>query len=307
MCLIQVGLLDRMQQQQLQQLGLTIWLLCADPGPVPTDEYAQIGACAAFVLPSQMMGLLQALGSLAAYQQQSGVVGVCGAIGGCGASVVAGSLALAMQQLSRQEPVVYVDASFRPGQAGLLFGVESSQAFFWDDVYTNPRLLAHLDIQKLLAVLDRTADGLAIIGENPEAIPSTAEQQQQALTQCCRALVSANQLAVIDFADLAQAQRYAHYCQHIVLVVPAELRALAVAQQYLNHQLLHCQHVMVILRHRLWSSVSREVCEQVLQYPVTAELFLQRSLPKMIELHGLSQPLPKALRQLTAQCMGTMV
>jgi secretion/DNA translocation related CpaE-like protein len=147
------------------------------------------------------------------------VVGVAGACGGAGASTFAAALALRAASSSK---VSLLDADPGGGGIDVLLGIEKSPGTRWPDLQATRGVVA---TDSLAAALPR-ADGVAVLSWVASA---SAPLPVEAMDAVLSAAIRGSDLVVVDLprgADTAAEHAVAR-TDHVVLVVPASVRAVA--------------------------------------------------------------------------------
>lgn len=246
-----------------------------DPGPVDWQCAVEVGAAHGFVVPAQAPELLKVLGERGASQCATrNSVGVLGAVGGSGASVLAAALARA-----QGEGAVLIDADPHSGGLDLLLGMEQQVGARWNDVNLEKGAVAAEDLWGALP----TSQGLGVL---------THSRSKGALPSCsaagvCSALETlAGFPVVVDlsvrlpgFGDVLSA------VSSVVLVIPAELRAVAAASSLATAY--PEVDFLGVVRYRGWSGMDRREVGDLSGIRVVAEVPSVPGLAKQLETKGL--------------------
>ncbi len=193
------------------------------------------GAEAVAVLPDQSPLVASALAAAAEGPGLRGrLVGVVGACGGAGASV----LAAAAARTAPARTALLLDADPVGGGADLLLGVHDEPGLRWPDLLgAGPRLRA----ASLRDGLPRTGSGLPVLawsagpGEGPRGSATTGGAAPvQAVEAVVAAAARASDLVVVDLPRTGPAlESLLWQLDLLVVLVPAQLRAVAAAQALL--------------------------------------------------------------------------
>lgn len=270
-----------------------IFFVAADPGPIDFEAALRAHAAQAFLLPAESRDLLAALStageSLAPPSVSGRCVAVVGATGGAGTSTFAAGLARTL------EATVLIDGDPRAGGLDLVLGAEETPGVRWPELHLGP---GQLDAADLLAALPVTADGIRLVSGTRSGVNDPFELSDETLTAVLESLQSHR--VVLDGGAGPAAffgAGWHDHVDHIVIVVPAEVRAAAAAAQITARCAAHGIPVSVVLRHRGWSSLATSDVEKIIHADIVAELPHLRRLVRDIELGGLPLELPRPLRQ----------
>ncbi|MDU0478594.1 hypothetical protein QVA66_05000 [Staphylococcus chromogenes] len=269
-----------------------VYLLASDPGPVDWKVAMRCGATDGFVIPAQSPDLLRQLGS--AGQQQGSpssrnCLGVVSAVGGAGASTIAASLAM-----TNKCPLI--DADPYSGGLDLLIGAEHAIGARWGDINFASGALAAADVVHAL----------------PEAggVPVLTSQRSGAVVPRCG---SAEVLSALDslwdrdvVVDMGSwgplSAEVASACTSVLVVVPAEIRAVSVAAEIAAELRTHAAtaQVSAVLRHRGWSGLDVEEAQRMCGLEFVGEVPHLAGVSKLAETTGLVK-LPRGLKRLADQ------
>lgn len=269
-----------------------IYLLVADPGPVDWKAAAACCATDAFVIPAQSAQLLQELGRGDAQQPEASTpghaLGVIPVVGGAGASTCAVAAAL------RGGADALVDAVPSSGGIDLLVGIEEEQGARWGDVKFGS---GRVDPESLLRSLPHAGD-LAVLTHARSKTTLPPPRASETLL-ALESLRSKN--VVVDLPrwgdDVAQV---AAACTSLLLVVPAEVRAVSCAAAIvarLRAELAATPFGLVI-RHRGWSGMDSGDVERIAGASVIGEIPTVPGMSKLAEQTGIAA-LPRALARAT--------
>lgn len=169
------------------------------------------------------------------------VVGVAGACGGAGASTLAAALALRAEAPST---VTLIDADPTGGGIDVLLGIEKSPGTRWPDLRGSRGVVA----ASVLAEALPRADAVAVLSWVAAGGPPLPVEAMDAVLS---AAVRGSDLVVVDLprgADAA-ADHAASRASHVVLVVPASVRAVAAGASALARWSDAGAEVGLVVRH----------------------------------------------------------
>lgn len=275
-----------------------IFLLGADPGPSDWKLAMQIHAEEACLLPAQTGELLAALGRrdtpVSARNSGTGTtIGVLGAVGGAGASTLAAALATTLARRGDRGAAL-LDAVPCSGGIDLLLGIEESRGARWPDLGFRRGSVQAADV---LAALPTTVEGLSVLSTARSNVADTFALDGAELNSALACLRAADPPldVVVDLHPGELLDAALDHLDHLVLLVPAEVRAVAAAVARRLDPRLHQLPVSVVLRHRGWSGLDATEVEEILGVGVTAELGSVARLAKTVELRGLTGLPPRPL------------
>ncbi|QGU03010.1 hypothetical protein CKALI_10800 [Corynebacterium kalinowskii] len=272
-----------------------VLFVAADPGPIDWQRAFKVGASEGFVIPAQAPELLRCLGRAEVLREGPSVsVGVIGAVGGCGASTFAVALA---RELG--EGATLIDADPTSGGLDLLLGAEHALGARWNDLHLTA---GEIDPGDLLSALPLD-NGLAFL---------TVPRDQGALLQLTAADVRAaittlqHKPLVVDLSmRLSDWQEVVSALSAVVVIVPAEIRAVSAARPLVDYLAVHMQgaDVLPVVRHRAWSGLSKAEVERLANCEIIAEIPQANSLVKQAEMHGFTS-CPRPLRRSVQAVLG---
>ncbi|ANE05226.1 septum site-determining protein Ssd [Corynebacterium crudilactis] len=270
-----------------------VFLLDSDPGPSDWKTAMAIHAEQAILLPAQAGELLSALGR---NDKQIAVaaghmIGVVGAVGGTGASTLAAALA---KRRAVSATTVLIDGVPSSGGIDLLLGVEDAPGARWPDVGVRRGTVQAADVLK---ALPSTPDSVVVLSTARSTILDPFVLSSQDVSAAIDCFVEADQPidAIVDLHAEQLDEDLVGRLTHLVLVIPAEVRAVAAARAlYLELQQFHVP-ITCVLRHRGWSGLDVSEVEEILGVEITAEIGSIHKLAKSVEMHGLSGSLPRVL------------
>lgn len=277
-----------------------IFLLGADPGPTDWKLAMQIHADQAFLLPAQTAELLAALGrqDTPVESRDQGVgttIGVLGAVGGVGASTLAVVLAkMLAKRNGHRRGTVLLDAVPCSGGIDLLLGIEDTRGARWPDLGFRR---GSIHVPDVLAALPATAEGIRVLSTARSTVADTAVldgAELAAALDCLRAADPPLDL-IVDLHPGELLDAALDHLDHLVLLIPAEVRAVAAAVARRLDPRLHRVPLSVVLRHRGWSGLDAAEVEEILGAEVTAELGSVSRLARNTEMRGLDGAPPRSL------------
>lgn len=150
------------------------------------------------------------------------------------------------------------------------------------------------DVLAALPVMDETMFILSG-ARSPVGDPFELGPGEVTAALTCLAAADGALEVVVDLCPGAIAGEVIPLLGHLIVVVPAEVRAVAAAAERLRHLRGFQVPVSVVLRHRGWSGLDVIEVERILGTPVIAELGTITRLPRAVEMHGLTGTLPRPL------------
>lgn len=298
-----------------------IFHVTSEPGPIDYRSALRCHAEEAFLLPSQAPELLAALGkhrlaqSRGRVAQQNQCVAISGAVGGSGVSTLSAAVARTAAAETRYQHISLLDAVEYSGGLDLLLGIEDTPGIRWPDLSLGE---GHIDYAALdQAIPHSSYDHIGVLSQARSSIAGAAQLKEQvpSIRRVIHAIREAESTAlgvldcpsILGQADNPLAQLIAEEAQLLVLVVPAEIRAVAAAAGRLAELTSSGIHPLLVLRHRSWSGLGRKEVEDILQAEVLVELGHIQRLSKTTELQGLPQALPKPLVHASRSILAQLV
>lgn len=271
-----------------------VFFLASDPGPIDWQCALSVHAEQALLLPAQAPELLAALGrdNTIAHSRGGGVcIGVLGAVGGVGASVLAVALA---QRRAATAQVVLIDGDAASGGLDLLVGIEEIPGARWPDLGFARGTVQASDV---LAALPATTDGLYVLSAARSTVVDTFTLTPAEIAAAVHCLRSAEGEVdvVVDLPSGQLALEAIEAVDHLVLLVPSEVRAVAAAAHLIQRLKAIQVPVSVVLRHRGWSGMDVAEVERIIAAQVIAEVGTLSRLSKTVEMQGLGGVLPRVL------------
>lgn len=268
-----------------------VYFLAADPGPVDWQAALRSHAEQALVIPAQATDLLQILGREETPTEASGrVIGVTGACGGVGVSTFAAAIA----RTARVEEPALIDADPTAGGLDLLLGAEEVVGARWQDLRFGDGAVSGTDLRRALPT---TADGITLLSGARSTIADPHQLSPEELVAALNNFRAGSSLSVVDLPTRGPCRAAAvDHCDLVVLLVPAEVRAVAAAAQQVARWRSDQVEVALVVRHRGWSGLDIADIEKLTRTEVLAEVGTIASLAKQVEMQGLPETLPKTLR-----------
>lgn len=233
----------------------------------------------AFLLPAQAADVLKALGRLAAPAVRSSgtVIAVTSAAGGAGAS----TLACAIARVAGGSTLI--DAQPYSGGIDLLLGIEGEIGARWGEIALGE---GAVDPETLRRALPSTPDGTSVLTFSRGGVPAPDCDPDRVID-----VVGTRGVTVVDCPPWAIPAG----CGHVVVVVPAEVRAAAAAARIVSECASTATPCSLVVRYRAWSGMSAEDVEKVAKADVIAEVPNIRSIVKTTETAGLPERMPRPL------------
>lgn len=262
----------------LGRIQARVFLVAAENSALDWELAMQIHAEEGYLLPAQSLDLLGQLGRRRK-ARQGRTIAVLGAVGGAGTSTLAAALAIAC---ARDGTAVLVDAHDYSGGLDLLLGVEETPGIRWSDFSVRG---GHVDASDILAAMPNTKHGVRVLTHG------RGGRQQLDPEECDMVIESLHHetTLVIDTSRQEQLHdRIISLADVTLLVVPAEVRAVAAAAGLAQHLRANHAKVQLVVRYRGWSGLDAREIERIVEAPVIAELPTIGRLHKQAELQGLA-------------------
>lgn len=288
-----------------------IFHVTAEPGPIDYRSALRCHAEEAFLVPSQAPELLAALGKHRLTHnhgypaKQNQCIAISGAVGGCGVSTFSAAVARTAAADGRYQCISLLDLVDSSGGLDLLMGLEDTPGIRWPDLSLGE---GHIDYEALdqaiphtsydhIGVLSQARTSVAGAGCLKDPVPTISRVIHSIHEAATSVLGVMDCPAIFGQADHALAQLISEEAALVVLVVPAEIRAVAAAAGRSAELKSAGVTPLIVLRHRSWSGLGAKEVEDILQEEVLAEIGHIHRLPKTTELQGLPQVLPRPLLQ----------
>ncbi|WP_460490798.1 septum site-determining protein Ssd, partial [Corynebacterium nasicanis] len=214
----------------------------------------------------------------------------CGAAGGAGASTLAAALA---RVATRSHPTTLLDAVDHSGGLDLLLGVEETPGIRWPELRLGEGTVDAVDLRAALPV---TPDGITCLSAARSTIADPFSLTPELVRPVLQALQDSAGVTIVDTPSHGPvADAVADSCDHVVLLIPAEVRAAAAAAGLVSGFGARRCTVAGVLRHRSWSGLSRADVEKITRCEILSTLGTVSRLSRSVELGGLPQRLPAPL------------
>ncbi|MBZ8177555.1 septum site determining protein [Corynebacterium poyangense] len=290
-----------------------VYFLAADPGPMNWRSVVDSQAQHAFVIPAQATELLAELGradlpqggtGLAPGRSRGHVLAITGACGGAGASTLAVGCALRAAG-TYEEPVTLVDGDVNSGGIDLLCGIEQEPGVRWPDINFG---YGRLSAEELRRALPHTGSGVAVLSATRSTLAQEPELSAEVIAAALRDLSVGPGLSIVDLPghmlfQAAEISEFSGVCDRLLMVVPAEIRAVSAAARRVNRLRTHGWNspIEVVVRHRGWSGLDIGEIETILQCSVLGEVGTIPRMAKCAELQGLEGRRWKSFDNITRQ------
>jgi len=274
-----------------------VHLLASAPvAPEAWPRALALGAEAVRSLPRERDVLADLLGACTDGAADGVLVAVTGGCGGAGASVFAAALAATGAAAGRS--TLLVDADPWGGGADLLVGAEEVTGLRWSDLAATTGRVAAASLRGVLPVVDDVA---VLSWGRDEPVPVAAGAARTVLTAARRG----HHLVVADLAHRGDAVAEALAMATLtVLVVPAQVRAVAAARARLSALRRETADLRVVVRGPGPGGLDGEAVAGSLDLPLLAELRPERGLAEWID-RGFG-PLRRGRGPLARACAATM-
>jgi secretion/DNA translocation related CpaE-like protein len=246
----------------------------------PADEVLARGAAGVAVdgfcpLPQAEEQVVARLAScLASAGEGARVVGVLGGCGGAGASVLAS--ALAITAVRRGEPALLVDLDALGGGLDLLLGLEETSGLRWADLAGASGRLAPAALREGLPA----AHGAAVLSHGRHDDP---EPPGDAICAVVEAGRRGGGLVVLDLPRYPPAATIAvGLADELVLVVPADVRAVSSAAQVATRVLGSARSTGLVVRRPAAATLSADGVAGVMSLPLLGETRAEPGLAALL-------------------------
>ncbi|MCQ9351726.1 pilus assembly protein [Corynebacterium sp. 153RC1] len=224
------------------------------------------------------------------------VIAVLGGVGGAGTSVFAASVARHLA--GGGGGCVLLDAATASGGLDLLFGLEDAPGLRWNDFSFSGGALRGREV--LDSLID-AGQGLRLLSQARSAGEGVTGEKVRAAIDSLRAQAGISDI-VVDAGVLGQQpQGVLDAVDAVVLVVPAEVRAVAAAAEHVHQIHSRSLPLVPVVRVRGWASVRAEEMEPFLGAVPVAQFGNVFGLAKRLETVGLGQRLPGELSRAAKQ------
>lgn len=237
----------------------------------------QLGADGVLALPAAEPRLIDRLADAAeGISKDATTIGVIGGRGGAGASTLA--VGLATTAAASGLSTVLVDADPFGGGIDLILGAEDVTGLRWPElVSTRGRVSA----AALREALPRVAELSVLSWDRGDPVEVPADAMRAVLGAAQRG----NDLVVVDLPrqlDSGAGEAVAR-CTTILLVVPAQVRAVAAAGRVLSTLTAIASEVRVVVRGPAPARLDARLVAEALHLPLAGELAPERGLDRMLE------------------------
>lgn len=235
-----------------------------------------LGAEHVVFLPDAEPWLVGALADAVEGGRDGTLVAVLGGRGGAGATTLACGLAVTAAR--RGLPTLLVDGDPLGGGIDLVFGGENVTGVRWPEL---GRTRGRVPAAALAEALPRLAELSVLSWDRGEATPLPAEAVQAVLTAGRRShgLVVADLPRALDEG----AREVLAAASHALLVVPAELRAVAAATRVAAQAAGLCRDVRLVVRGPAPAGLAAEEVQRALGLPLVTELRAEPGLARALE------------------------
>jgi secretion/DNA translocation related CpaE-like protein len=233
-------------------------------------------------LPEAESWLVAALADAVEGGRDGAVVAVIGGRGGAGATTLACGLALTAQR--RGLPTLLVDGDPLGGGIDLVFGGEHASGVRWPDLVATRGRVPAAALEK---ALPRLADLAVLSWDRGQVTPLAAEAVQAVLAAGRRS----HGLVVVDLPRVFDdaAREVLALATTTLLVVPAEVRAVAAAGRVAAQAAALCRDVRLVVRGPAPAGLEAAEIERALSLQLAAELRPEPGLCR-----GLEEGIPPA-------------
>ncbi|TSE00587.1 hypothetical protein FOS14_05965 [Skermania sp. ID1734] len=261
-------------------------LVCSGPADVSVWQIAtSVGATAVLEMPEQEVALVQVLSAAPESSAGDGfAVAVTGGRGGAGSSVFAAALALAADARASRQRILLLDGDRNGGGIDLLLGLEDRPGPRWPGLVLEG---GRVTSSALHAVLPRCGRALSVL-----ACARTGSVTQPT-PEAAQAVLDAGHVAG-DFmvCDVPRhgdksARAIAEAADLAVIVVPAELRAVAAAQATAAWVREASANAGVVVRGPSPGGLGAQAVAETLRLPMLAAMRPQPGLATALDSGGL--------------------
>jgi len=247
------------------------------PGaPDPWELVEPLGAAHVVTLPAAQPWLVERFASCQRQVTPGRVVAVLGGRGGAGASVLAAGLAVTAANLGRL--VMLVDADPLGGGLDLVLGWEDDHGLRWPELAGSS---GRLDPTGLVGALPGRGE-LALLSFDRRQLEPVPPEAMTAVLDAGR---TARQLVVVDLPrQLDPATAVAlQTADEGLLIVPAEIRAVAAAARVVSEAAEHCAGLRLVVRGPSPGRLTAAEVSDSLRLPVAGTLRPELGLPATLE------------------------
>ncbi|UYM03365.1 septum site-determining protein Ssd [Solicola gregarius] len=245
--------------------------------PALWERAVDVGAEGVFVLPDDESAVVDLLAaSTDRSDGEASVVAVVGGTGGCGASTLATGLAVSV--VHDGHSAMLVDADPLGGGIDMLVGTEDAEGLRWPDLAVTHGRVSGASLRQ---VLPRTS-GLSVLSWGTAELDAVPREAMSSVLSAGR---RSHDLVVVDvprwFDEAAEEALVRASCA--VLIVSAEIRAIAAAQRVLARLRPLCADVRLVVRLPGPAGLRADVVGRTMALPLTATTRTDRRLAEMID------------------------
>jgi secretion/DNA translocation related CpaE-like protein len=243
---------------------------------------AQLGIEHVISLPAASTWLAERLARRGDDPEAGKVLGVVGGRGGAGASVLAAALCVTAAQSGLR--ALLVDADPLGGGADLLFGWEEERGLRWPEL---AQAGGRLDPEAFVAALPNRGDLVVLACDR--AVPSTSDGAESLPAEVMTAALAAGRnsrdLVVVDlprrFDEAAESAL--KLADRVLVVVPADMRAVAASARVVRSALPHSRELSVVVRGPAAGRMNSAEIAATLQLPLAGQLRPEPRLASALE------------------------
>lgn len=236
-----------------------------------------LGAEHVLVLPPQQDALIELLaGCLDGSARRALSVSIVGGRGGCGASTLAAALALTAAD--RDLRTLLVDADPLGGGIDMVLGNEDAIGMRWPDLAAATGRLA---APSLRAALPQVRSLRVLTWDRGDLLCIPAESMRSVLTAAQRG----NDLVVVDCPRRldAAAEEALMRSTLVLLLVPAEVRAIAAAQRVLGQLRAVADEILLVVRSPGPTGLGADLVAETLELPLLAQMRPERGIAATLD------------------------
>lgn len=269
---------------------------------------AAVGAEDVIALPGAAVGLVEKFAECGESRTDSGtVVAIVGAVGGAGASTLAAVTALRAATGPCRNNTLLIDGAPYGGGLDLLLGIEKRPGLRWPDVVVEDGRIPAAALHNALPGADA---GLAVLSCGRDSAGPIGELGSAAMHAVIEAGRGAGDFVVCDVSSErgTHADQMIDAADLVVLVVPAQLRAVAAARTAAAYIGRRNPNQGLIIRGPAPGNIRGNEVAEVLDLPLLAAVRAEPRLSAQVERGGLTLrrgPLRDASDAILAVAHGT--
>ncbi len=261
---------------RLPRRGDVVLVALSERSPDPWEYAERLGVAQVALLPLAQSWLVERLAGAGRLRPPAPVVAVIGGRGGAGASVLAAGLAVTASAAGRRG--LLVDADPLGGGLDLVLGWEDDTGVRWSELADTS---GRLDGPALMGALPGRGD-LTLLSFDRRTLPQAPPEAMTAVLSAGR---NACDLVVVDLPrhvddTVTVALQTA---DQTLLVVPAEVRAVAAAAKVAAAVTVHCGSVRLVVRGPSPGRLSADEISASLGLPLAGSLRPEVGLPASLE------------------------